>query len=641
MTWEKEFLDWFVAQLEAAVRKLPPPFRREIVQAVRPQGVLTDKAGRPNQAQRVPRPGELHIGSTGHPHPLLGDQQKTYPPITRRRDDALVPPLPAPWMPPVPLSYPISVTRWAYKGVTRWVPAWPLVIDELGWARPPVHVPEANAPEEPARVPNHQKFMPLSFYGYRAEMFESTRPRMAEYLPYRPIRALRLPHSAGLRDGRRFMRILELPFWWLPELRTEQVHEITQGDQSLIGKLFWYPREPDTIGNAQYAVPTRPLLNDPAGVLTGWQRQYNTQVEGLNVPNTGLPLPIQNGFPRGAWDVPPNYGFMVYMLDRPHIHEDVRGWYHNPVTRFGLAMSSQWYRVLEVYEDDGSVVDTGQRIVGRKITGSADRVQRTIANYSDGNRKRISHVVEAQSGGYWRTATRWEHVLYDPDNVYTTGETTIATNIVFTMAFLLADDGYPMQGRLDEPYDEAVLKPALRGMRLYEGPYGVLPAPGSGEGGLFCGSYVYDDMSAIEVVRGRECLYGVHVNDDDAVKITRSSWEGLEWTTTWEGEIADLVPAYYQPQDPTLPHIHHYRWMLPEWPTQVGQLWIRGTPFWCWEADWYHDRDYLAWQDPPPLMTSRSQRCPLVVLPAGRELRLTGADYPETSTGAEFPIEWY
>ncbi len=639
MTWEKEFLDWFVAQLEAAVRKLPPPFRREIVQAVRPQGVLTDKAGRPNQAQRVPRPGELHIGSTGHPHPLLGDQQKTYPPITRRRDDALVAPLPAPWMPLPPVMWLCAVTRWTYKGVSRWVPAWPVIVDDLGWAHAPVHVPEANAPAELARVPNYEKLMPLSYLGYRHEMFESTRPRMAEYLPTRPFRSLRHPHMAGIRDGRRFMRTIELPYWWVPETRDEQVHLITSGAHE--GRLFWYPRNPDLLDSTQYAVPVRPWLNDPEGTLTGGTA-FNTQVENLNVPNTGLPLPVQNGFPRDAWDVPPNYGFMVYMLDRPHIHEDVRDAYHDPVTRFGLSMASQSYRVLEVYEDNGEVVDTGQRVVGRQITGSADRIQRTIADYSGANRKRISYVVESDIGGWWRTATRWEHVVYDPENEYALGATTVATDVTFAMAFLLADDGYPMQGRLDVPYDETVHRPFLQGMRLYEGPYGSLPAPGSLDSGYFCGLFVRDDMSAVEVIRGREHLCCVYVNDDDHVTISRASWEGLQWTTIWQGALTEMLPeAFHFYLNQALPHIHHYRWTLSEWPTQVGQLWLRGVPYWCWEADWYHDRDYLAWQSPPPTSQPKGARCPLIVLPAGRELRLTGAGLPQNSVGDEFPIEWY
>ena len=623
MTWEKEFLDWFVAQLEAAVRKLPPPFRREIVQAVRPQGVRTDRAGRPNQAQRVPRPGELHIGSTGHPHPLLGDQQKTFPPITRRRDAALVAPRPAPWVPLPPLQYQIAVTRYRYQGQWIWLPSYPLVA-ERGWARPPcIPVPDAT----PERVPTYHKMMLSAYVGFAPEVFESQRPRMSEYLPMRAHRIFRHPFVAGVRNGRRFMRVPELPYFWLPERLEDQHYYFPSGD--FAGQWFWYPTPTDN-----YAAPKRPQFNDPLGLTTG-QLRTNTNVEHLHVPTAGT-TPVQSSFPRGGWDVPPNYAFLSYLINYPQYGSALRDAFPDPVARFNLGMEPHAYRVLDVYED-GEVVDTGRGIVGRRVDGTADRVVREISQYGDVGLqcKHISHTIVVDDGVEEdKIASAWDHVVYDPEGLHPIGSSTVASGgVSFTMAFLMADDISPtpfLQSRLDYAYYERVSKPLVEGHVLYEGAYGALPAPGSGEGRWFCGHFLDGQLAGAEVVRGVDdhplCVV---VRDDDSVTVSRGSPSGVNWEVVWTGTLTEALPSFGLGYlSANLPSFGLYRWMHPVWPTPVGILFIRGASFYCWEYRHERDRLWRGWESPPLHMAPLDERCPVILVPNGRSPAITGAALP-------------
>jgi hypothetical protein len=618
VNWSYLFQQWFLRELVEALKgvDVAPDAQRERLIALGAPGIITvDPDGktrrRPHEATLLPRPGMPVIASPDA-SPSYGDGRKIHPPGSRRMGVALVPQPPNPWFPLPPLHWHSASARAIYNDLPVWVPCWPIVNESQGWAKAPYYVDPATM-GAPQRVRNHHMGMPNYFAMFRPEAFESTRPRASEYQATRQSRMLRLPWMAGWRNGRRFMRVLELPLFWVPEYRADHTYTFPAGDP-LEGMRYWYPWSVTT--GVRYASINASMRNDPDEILN---YTFNTNAEELHFASDANLT--QTDFPRGGrWDAAPNYGFLVYMLDRPTIHEDVRAAQHNPVEDFGLSLTSTYYRVLEVFEDDGQVQDINRRVIGYRITGVAEQLVRSIVSYNvDAKLKRISHVLRSEIGGAYRTASRWDHVVYDPDDDLAIGTTTLASGTVqFTMAFLQADDGLPLQGRHDVPYHERVARPFLAGHCIYEGPYGRIPAPDAGLWAHFAGVYLDDRPHALEVVRRRDGgLLAIVVDDDDAVTITRGDAAGQNWEVTWTGTLTDLLPVSFGEPLKTWPNLYHYRWFIPEWPTPVGSLWIRGVPFYVWERSTRDDRMYRANENPPYGEEGWSALAPVVLIPNG------------------------
>lgn len=605
--WQRVFLDWFVAELMESLRKQPHPTVNENVLGQNVTAVYTERlspapqagtvSARPHEAHLMPRPGQVVPAPMNRLLPPYGDGSRNRFPLTRRPGVAFIPELPSPWFPMPPLHYQIASARSQYKGEPVWLPCWPIVQSRGFWAHPPYHIAGEDEGDKD-RVLNMQTYTPQYFRSFRAAAFESKRPRMLEYLQPRQSRMLRLPYMAGVRDGRWFMRILEAPLWWVPERLLDQCVYLSGGPSSPEG-WFWYPTSAMTSGQTAFA--RAPWRNDPEGFLWDTEHRYNANVEELHYPNSGLPHPVQDDFPRQAWDLPPNYGFLAYMLNRPHFTEEMRAHYPNPVARFDLSLSGgRQFRVLEVYEDNGDVVDTGHRVIGYSINGAFDRLRREIALYPGDDLKRVSYVAEREVSGTHRIVSRWDHVVYDPEGAYTTGTATVASgSLAFTMSFLPADDGYPMQGRLDHPYEDTIIWPFLRQHVLYEGEHGVIPAPRSERHATFAGILMDDRHATADIVRTSTGLMAMVVDDDDYVRITEREGSG-QWLMTWEGGLSSILPQGYAALlDQERPNQHHYRWSLPEWPTVLGVIHVRGLPFRWWPRRAWHDERYRDGEEPP------------------------------------------
>lgn len=421
------------------------------------------------------------------------------------------------------------------------------------------------------------------FAGEITTTWESTRNRLDHFVDQaRGYRYFALPFMAGIDNGRRYVRILDIPHFWLPERNSD-----TRGVFAIAGtaaRNSYFPGMTYSIESCGYTLGS----GGEYGPVNFMPEFWLDNDDGGNPP-----------FPAGD-NVPPDY-----------------------TDTTGTSVIS--VAILRSYEDDGTTEDTGRTVTARQKTVTNPNPSltpdflvveerpyddSTYVNTDLANPRcvmyRIERQVDPDPGIDNVLIQEWAYNVFVPSPAHRERSRVQNTRV---MHYLQADDGGVLTSRTDGQTWQNLIDEFLAQAVVYEGPFGILPAPRSNRtetcfGLTIDGSQFFD----FTVVQGIFARYGIVAYEDGTAQIAQSPLDSYAPTITWQGNTKDLLHAEQVPRyeaEEWAPPLLNYQFLGDHWPYPVGEMLLPGGYWMVRERHPVRDRRYQQISNAPLILIPR------------------------------------